>query len=125
MIKRLTWFLGGAVAGAAGAGYAKRKVRATAVQLAPANVARTVTAKVRGRARDAVEAVREGKAAMQAKEAELQAKRSGDATVLADALDDGDQVIVDGLPVEPGQVIVLHQVQTGPRRHSRRVRRGA
>jgi hypothetical protein len=128
MIKRLTWFVGGAVAGVAGAGYAKRKVKETASHLAPANVARTAVAKVRERTHDVVDAVRDGREAMHAKEAELRARLEGSSTTLADELDPDDRVLVDGRPVEPGQVIVLRQVRddhTGPRRASRRNRRGA
>ena len=40
VMRRLVWFAGGVAAGAVGAGYAKRKVAATARKLAPANVAR-------------------------------------------------------------------------------------
>lgn len=104
MMKRLSWFLGGAIAGIAGAGVAKRKVKAAAHELAPANVAR----KAGGRMR---EAWHEGRRAMQAKEAELRARLDGRAGTLADELDAGVEVLVDGRPVEPGQVIVLRQVR--------------
>ena len=131
MIKRLTWFVGGAVAGIAGAGYTKRKVKETAASLAPANVAKSVVGKARERSHDVVDAVREGRSAMKAKEAELKARLSGDAVTLADELGPEDQVLVDGRPVQPGQVIVLRQMRetdtssskSGPRRHSRRGRR--
>jgi hypothetical protein len=104
MIKRLTWFVSGAVAGVAGAGIAKRKVKQAASQLAPKNVAQGITTRVR-------ESVVEGRMAMRAKEAELRARLDGRAVRLADDLDDGDEVLVDGVPVEPGQVIVLKQVR--------------
>ena len=48
---------------------------------------------------------------MRAKEVELRARLDGRAATLADDLDDGDEVLVDGRPVEPGQVIVLKQVR--------------
>lgn len=104
MIKRLTWFIGGAVAGIAGASVAKRKAKAVAAEYAPAQVAKKAGDRVR-------EAVAEGKRAMKAKEAELRARLDGHASTLADDLDDGDRVLVDGSPVEPGQVIVLRQVR--------------
>ena len=104
MIKRLTWFVSGAVAGVAGAGIAKRKLKQAASQLAPKNVAQGITTRVR-------ESVVEGRTAMRAKEAELRARLDGRALRLADDLDDGDEVQVDGVPVEPGQVIVLKQVR--------------
>ncbi|MEO6122107.1 MAG: hypothetical protein ABIR32_00250 [Ilumatobacteraceae bacterium] len=130
MMKRVTWFVSGAVAGVAGTGYAKRKVKATAAQLAPVNVAKSAVAKVRDRRNDVVEAVRDGRQAMKAKEAELKARLHGTtapiAEELADPLSADDQIVVDGHPVEPGQVIVLRQVrdneQVGPRRNSRRPR---
>ena len=66
MMKRLTWFLGGAAAGIAGASVAKKKVKAAAAELAPSNIARKTTDRVR-------DAVQEGKRAMRAKEAEMRA----------------------------------------------------
>jgi hypothetical protein len=48
---------------------------------------------------------------MRSKEAELRARLDGNAATLADHLDDGDEVLVDGRPVKPGQVIVLKQVR--------------
>lgn len=104
MIKRLTWFLGGAAAGIAGASVAKRKVKAVTAEYAPAQVAKKATNRVK-------DAIAEGKRAMKAKEAELRARLDGTASTLADDLADGDTVFVDGQPVEPGQVIVLRQVR--------------
>ncbi len=104
MMKRLTWFVGGAAAGIAGASVAKKKVKAVAAEMAPSNVAKKATGRVR-------EAVNEGKRAMRSKEAELRARLDGRASTLADDLDDGDTVLVDGRPVEAGQVIVLKQVR--------------
>ena len=104
MIKRMTWFLGGAVAGVAGVGVAKRKMKQAATHLTPKNVVHGVG----GRIRDAVS---EGRRATRAKEIELRARLDGRMTTLADDLDDGDEVLVDGRPVEAGQVIVLKQVR--------------
>ena len=104
MIKRLTWFIGGAVAGVAGASVAKRKAKEVTAEYAPAQMARKAGDRVR-------DAVAEGKRAMKAKEAELRARMDGRTGTLADDLDEGDTVIVDGRPVEPGQVIVLRQVR--------------
>ena len=44
MLKRLTWFTTGAIAGVAGAGFAKRKVKQTAAQLAPSGLLTSVSA---------------------------------------------------------------------------------
>ena len=104
MIKRVTWFVSGALAGAAGAGLAKRKVKQVANRLAPRSVVHGLTGRVR-------DAVAEGRLAMRAKESELQARYDGRVSTLADDLEEGDAVLVDGRPVEPGQVIVLKQVR--------------
>ena len=40
MIKRLTWFVGGAIAGIAGASVAKRKAKEVAAEYTPAQMAR-------------------------------------------------------------------------------------
>jgi len=106
MIKRVTWFVGGAVAGIVGTGVAKRKVKAAAAELTPANVVRRTKERVR-------EAVAEGRLAKRAREDELRARLDGRSGTLADELDNGDEVIVDGSPVEPGRVIVLRQVRDG------------
>ncbi|MFZ9627767.1 MAG: hypothetical protein ACO3C1_00285 [Ilumatobacteraceae bacterium] len=128
MMKRLVWFVSGAVAGLAGAGFAKKKAREAAQELAPAAVARRTAHRVR-------DAISEGRAAARVREAELRAQLDGSAHSLADELGDGDTVLVDGRPVAPGQVIVLRQgddprgarrapVRATPRR-ARRRRRGA
>ncbi len=113
MIKRLTWFLGGAVAGVAGVGVAKRKMKQAATQLTPRKIAHGVTTRVH-------DAVAEGRRAMRSREAELRARLDGSAKFLADDLDEGDEVLVDGHPVEPGQVIVLKQVRDRGRERGRR-----
>ena len=77
MMKRLSWFVVGAATGIAGTAAAKRKVKATAEKLAPGNVARQAVGKVRDRASNVVDAVREGRVAMEAKERELRALRDG------------------------------------------------
>ena len=75
MIKRATWFLGGAIAGVAGTRYAKRKVKATAGKLAPAQPRQgRRQRRFAARGHDVAEAVREGREAKRAKEAELRAR---------------------------------------------------
>jgi hypothetical protein len=113
MIKRMTWFVGGAVAGVAGVGMAKRKMRQAANQLTPKKIAHGVTSRVH-------DAFAEGRRAMRSREAELRARLDGNAQTLADHLDDGDEVLVDGRPVQPGQVIVLKQVRDRGRDRGRR-----
>lgn len=113
MMKRLTWFVGGAVAGVAGAGIAKRKVKSKAAELAPANLAR-------GARRRVADAFSEGRRAMRAKEIELRARLDGRPATVADELADVDMLLVDGEPVEPGKVIVLRQVREQPGRRRKR-----
>lgn len=108
-MKRVTWFVTGAAAGAAGASYATRKVKQTAAQLAPSNVARGAVHRVRQGGRQVVDAVREGRSAMRAREDELKARRDARAEPLDDRLEPGDQLLVDGRPVDTGRVIVLRQ----------------
>lgn len=106
-MRRITWFAGGVVAGVASAGYAKRKVRQTADQLAPAHVARTAVGAVKQKSRDVADAVREGRYVMRHTEDELRARREGRLTSLDEHVAPGDQVFVDGVPVESGRVIVM------------------
>ena len=120
MIKRVTWFVGGVLAGAVGVGAAKKKVKSVAHELAPMQVAKRATGSVRERRHRLADAAREGKRAMKAKEAELRARLDGRASTLADELDDVDTVLVDGRPVEAGQVIVLRQVRDDLKRSKRR-----
>lgn len=119
MVKRVTWFIGGAVAGAVGADAAKRKIRRvasnTAAKLAPKNVARGTAERMKSAARRSAAAIR-------SKERQLVARAQGLATSLDDEIDDVATVIVDGKSVEPGKVILLRQRE--PRSRGLR-RRGA
>jgi hypothetical protein len=113
MIKRATWFVSGVAAGAAGAGFAKRKVKRTvqrtAAQLAPVTVAKQAAGKVRQQGQHVADAVREGRQAMHAREHELRARRDARVESLDDHLAPGDQLLVDGRPVDSARVIVLRQ----------------
>lgn len=120
MMKRVTWFVGGVAAGAVGASAAKRKVKSVANELAPVKVAKRATGSVRERGHRVAEAAREGRRAMVAKERELRARLDGRVTTVADEIDDVETVLVDGRPVEAGQVIVLRQVRDDPKRTRRR-----
>ena len=123
MMKRVTWFVGGVATGAVGVGAAKRKIRSAAAELTPGHVVRRTSATAKRRVSDVAEAVREGRRAMRAKEAELRARLDGRVTNLAEVLDEDDDIdtlIVDGKEVTPGQVIVLRQVRDDPTRRSRR-----
>ena len=109
MMRRTVWFVGGVAAGAAGAGYAKRKVTAAARKLAPANVAAGAVGRSSGPARRVADAVREGRAAAQVRERELRAERDGRLVRIGDHLHPGDEVLVDGEPVESGRVILMRR----------------
>ena len=85
MITRATWFVAGAAAGAVGATYTRRKVKAVAEQMTPANVARNVAGRARSRGLDLVEAMKEGRQAMRAKEDQLRAGRDAEALAIAPA----------------------------------------
>ena len=105
MMKRLTWFMGGAAAGVVGASVARKKFKAAAAELSPANLAHKAADRVR-------EVAHDGMQTLKAKQIELRARltgKPGQAATLADELGDGDTVFVDGRSVEPGQVIVLRQ----------------
>lgn len=106
MMKRLTWFTSGVVAGIAAMRYGRRKVRQTADALRPANVAKDAAAKVRERVDEVVDAARQGRAAMREREDELRA-RTGLAADLSRQ------------PVEPGRVVPLRPLKV-PRPGRRR-----
>ena len=133
MMKRVTWFVGGVAAGAVGVGAAKKKAKAVANDLAPVQIARKAGGQVSERGHRVADAVREGRRAMRTKEMELRARLDGRASTLADELSDVDTVLVDGRPVEAGQVIVLRQVRDAKRdaadqsasTRSKRIRRRA
>ncbi|MGB0113698.1 MAG: hypothetical protein WBP59_10795 [Ilumatobacteraceae bacterium] len=108
-MKRVTWFAGGVAAGLATAGYAKKKVKATASQLAPAQIAKSAADTVRSKTRDVADAVREGRQVMRHTEDELHARREGRLVTLDEHVAPGDQVFVDGVPVESGRVIVMRR----------------
>ena len=112
-VRRVVWFAGGVVAGAAGAGYAKRKITATvtttARKLAPANVAKGAVGSVKRSGHRVADAVREGRAAAGVRERELRAERDGRLVRLGDHLRPGDEVLVDGQPVESGRVILMRR----------------
>lgn len=103
-MKRVTWFVGGVAAGAAGATYAKQAVRKrarqTATRLNPVTLAKKAGTNVAG-------AIREGRAAMKAREAELRARRDHRIEAIDTKLDPGDQLLVDGQPVDAARVYVL------------------
>jgi hypothetical protein len=117
MIKRASWFVSGAIAGIAGAEYAKRKVKHAAENLKPNNMATLTVGKFRERGHDVADAMREGRSAMKAKEAELRAKLHHG--------DDPAAIEATVIPIDQGEdaaVILLRADQPGPRRTRRRAR---
>jgi hypothetical protein len=116
MMKRVTWFAGGMVAGLASASYAKKKVKQTASQIAPAQIARSAAGTVRTKTRDVADAFREGRQVMRHTEDELRARREGRLTSLDQHVAPGDQVFVDGVAVDSGRVIVMRPRERKARR---------
>jgi hypothetical protein len=107
MMKRVTWFVGGVAVGVAGAGYAKKKVMATASQLTPSTVARSAADRVTSRGREVAEALREGRRVMRQHEDEVEAFRDGRLVLLEDHVSPDDEVYVDGELVGSDRVIVM------------------
>lgn len=116
MMKRVTWFAGGVAAGLVTAEYTKRKVKQTASHLAPAHLAKSAVSGVRAKAHGVADAVREGRLVARHTEDELRARREGRLVSLADQVAPGDQVFVDGVPVESGRVIVMRRKEGRPPR---------
>ena len=115
MMKRVTWFAGGVVAGLASAGYAKKKVKETASQMAPAQIAKSAANTVRSKTSNVVDAVREGRQVMKHTEDELRARREGRLTSLDEHVAPDDQVFVVGEPVENRRVLLMpRQARTAP-----------
>lgn len=106
-MKRTVWFVTGVATGAAGAGYTKRKVAAAAHRLAPVNVAKGALGGAKRTASRVAEAVREGRQAAHVRERELKAVRDGRVIRLDEHLQPGDELLVDGAPVETGRVILM------------------
>jgi len=107
MMRRVLWFVTGAATGAAIMRNTGRRLRRTARRLAPANVGRAAADGVRRRVDGVRSAVAEGRAAKANTEAALSARIDGRAESLSDRIAPGDQVLVDGRPVESSRVVVL------------------
>jgi len=98
MLKRATWFLAGTVTGAAGSGYAKRRVRAAVSQVTPRAVARQGAVALR---RQATRLVRR--------------EPNHTPQSLADRIAPDEQVLVDGRPVDRERIVVTrHHLLPGP-----------
>lgn len=112
MIRRLVWFVAGAVGGAAGTVVAgrrlKRRVRDTVDSLAPVKVARDAGRRVRSSVEGVAEAVRDGRVAMRDKEAELKARLDG----RVDPVGPTDAVFVDGERLRADEVVVVRGVDS-------------
>jgi hypothetical protein len=115
MIKRIIWFISGAIAGVSGVLFAGKKVRRTVTSMGPVKVINRAAQSTRSRFSSFSDAFSVGKEAMHDKENELKARRDGRIDSLSnhshlDPLQPGDEVLVDGERVEPGRVIVLRQI---------------
>ena len=116
MMKRVTWFAGGVVAGHASASYAKKKVKETASQIAPAQIAKSAVGTVKAKTSVVTDAFREGREVMKHTEDELRARREGRLTSLDEHVAPDDRVYVDGVPVDSGRVIVMRPKENKARR---------
>jgi hypothetical protein len=114
-MRRAVWFVGGVVTGAAGVGYAKRKVVAAADRMRPSNLASSASAALRRHGQRFVGSVQDGVSAARRRENELRAERAGRLVRLREHLAEGDQVLVDGKVVEPGRVILMRRPGRGTR----------
>jgi hypothetical protein len=103
-VKRLVWFAAGAAAGVGGTAYAKRKAREAANRYRPVSMAKGAVGRV-------ADAVREGRSAMAAKEAELKARQDS-----APPATPPIQVLV----VDAAGAEAALPSRAGPRRRSRR-----
>lgn len=116
MMKRIAWFISGAVAGISGVLFAGKKVRRRVTGFTPVKIVNRVAASTRTKWSSFSEAWNDGKQAMHDKEHELRALRDGRVDSLEnfshlEPLQPGDEVLVDGERIEPGRVIVLRQVE--------------
>jgi hypothetical protein len=105
MMKRVMWFTAGAVAGVSGSVYVRRKAREAADRYRPVSMAKGAVERV-------TDAVREGRAAMVAREAELRAAQ--EAPMAPE---------VRGSSAPTGTVaphFSAERARSGPRRRSRR-----
>ena len=108
-MRRLLWFATGAATGVAVMRNTGRRLRRTAKRLAPANVGRAAVDSARRRVDGVRSAVAEGRAAKRNTEAALAARLDGRVEPLADHIEPGDRVLVDGEPVDKNRVVVLRE----------------
>jgi hypothetical protein len=110
MMKRVVWFTAGAVAGIGGSAYAKRKAREAAHRYRPVSLAKGAVDRV-------TDALREGRAAMAAREAELRAAQEAE----IDAVDVLPVVVMETTALEVVRPAPTdRRARSGPRRRSRR-----
>lgn len=107
MIKRLTWFFAGVIAGVGAARSAKRRVVRTAKRLSPTYAAERLRRKAEHGVDTVAGAVREGRLAMANRERELRARLDRRVHPIDTRLGDDETLLVDGAPVEPGRVVVM------------------
>jgi hypothetical protein len=107
MMRRVMWFTAGAVAGVSGSVYVRRKAKEAADRYRPVSMAKGAVERV-------TDAVREGRAAMAAREAELRGAQDGDGPTPRQ---------VEPLTAPAGDLrfdFPAERARSGPRRRSRR-----
>ena len=108
MMRRVMWFTAGAVAGVSGSMYVRRKAREAADRYRPVSMAKGAVERV-------TDAVREGRAAMVAREAELRAAQDADSRPVSPEV---RRLSAPGGPL-PSH-FPAERARSGPRRRSRR-----
>jgi hypothetical protein len=94
-MKKVTWFVAGAVSGVSAARMAKRKVRQKVQNMSPDHVIKQAVSNARVAANEVVEAMRDGRLAMLAKEIELRARRDKKEPSFPDAIDANEVSHID------------------------------
>lgn len=102
MTRRLTWFVTGAVTGAAGSRFVRRKTRQAAARITPRNVARSGAVTLRRKGREVVKMVRFTRPV--GTNGELEG-HDHPATI-ADRIAPDEEILVDGRPVDRGRIVV-------------------
>ena len=74
MLKRLRWMMAGVAVGMGGSVWAQHKLKAVAARYSPSGLAGGAAAKAKGIPGDVRDALREGRASMREREAELRSQ---------------------------------------------------
>ncbi|PIE31766.1 MAG: hypothetical protein CSA55_04905 [Ilumatobacter coccineus] len=107
MLKRVTWFSVGMAVGSFTMGMTFNRIRRRMIQLAPPVMARSMIDRTRSFGWRVLDAVKAGRLEMESTEAGLKARRDHHVEPIDDRLEPGDQVLVDGRPVDASRIVVV------------------